>query len=82
MVSCNSEEVNDLKNQLGASVRKVQELYGVNDRLVEMLRDKASRAGENRLYIRDLEERNKEKTRSIRQLKRRISKTPKEIIIE
>jgi len=82
MGSYSPKEVQDLKNQLGASVRKIQELYGVNDRLMEMLRDKATRAGEDRRYISDLEERGKEKTQTIRSLKRRISKTTKEIIIE
>lgn len=74
MGSYSPEDVEDLKNKLCASVRKVSELYGVNDRLVELLRDKTIQTGEARRRIEDMETRDVGKTKTIRQLKKRLKK--------
>ena len=81
-MALSSEEVKDLKEMLDASVRKVSQLYGSQDRLMEVLMKKTAETGEANQRVRELEERDIGKTQVIRSLKRRISKMPKEIIIE
>jgi len=76
------EEVTHLKEMLDASVKKVSQLYGSQDRLMKVLIKKTAETGEAHQRVRELEERDIEKTKTIRHLKRRLSKNPKEIIIE
>jgi len=73
-VSYSPEEVEDLKERLSRSVEKVCELWNDNSRLLEILKTKATQTGEARRRMRELEERDSDKTRTIRQLKKRLKK--------
>jgi len=74
MGSYSPEDVEDLKERLSRSVEKVSEILGDNERLLEMLKTKATQTGEARRRMKELEDRDAGKTKTIRRLKQRLRK--------
>ena len=74
MGSYSPEEVEELKHRLDKSQRSIEHLWTDNDRLIELLRIKATNAYFDRVRVKELEKRDTEKTKTIRSLKRRIKK--------